>query len=272
MPYDYVAPRPPFRERMAYRMRILRVISRSEFKLKYAGSVLGYAWSLAKPMLYFAVLWVVFSGIFKTKLPHFPLYLLLGVVLYAYVVDAVTGTLPSIVTRGPLLRRIAFPPIVIPLAATLTAAMTFAVNCIAIVAFMAVSSIRPHLSWLLLIPLGLELYIFVTGVALLAATLFVRFRDVGHLWEVAASVLFFSSPIMYPVTILPRWAQNVVAFNPFVQILQDVRIVVLGADARAVRLLGAHGNHLFPIAIAGGLLVLGLWLHRRESPRFAELA
>src|SRR5918912_517068 len=101
MAYEYVAPRPPLRERLAYQARILRVISRSEFKLKYAGSLLGYAWSLGKPLLYFGVLWVVFSGLFKTTLHRFPLYLLLGIVLYTYVVDAVTGTLPSIGTRGP---------------------------------------------------------------------------------------------------------------------------------------------------------------------------
>jgi ABC-2 type transport system permease protein len=272
MSYVYVAPRPPLRERLAYQVRILRVISRSEFKLKYAGSLLGYAWSLGKPLLYFGVLWVVFSGIFKTTLHRFPLYLLLGIVLYTYMVDAVTATLPSIVVRAALLRRIAFPPLVIPLAATLTAAMTFAVNSIVVVAFIFINHVRPHPSWVLLIPLGIELYVFVVGISLIAATLYVRFRDVGHLWEVAASVLFFASPIMYPVTILPRWAQNIIAFNPFVQILQDVRRIVLGADANAVKLIGGHGNHVFPVAIAVALLAFGLWLHRRESPRFAELA
>ena len=166
------------------------------------------------------------------------MYLLIGVVLFTFFNDAVTASLPSIVARGPLLRRISFPPLVIPIATTLTAAMTFAVNCVAVAIFIVASQIPPELSWLLLIPLVLELYLFAIGVALLVSSLYVRFRDVGHLWEVFASVLFFATPIMYPVSILPTWAQHIIAFNPLVQVIQDSRDLVLGprrADDAAAR-------------------------------------
>lgn len=203
MTFAYLAPRPPLRERIAYRARVLSVMSRTEFKLKYAGSVLGYVWSLAKPLMYFTVLWLVFGNLFQTGIRRYPLYLLVGIVLYTFVADAVTATIPSIVSRGAMLRRIAFPPLVIPLASNVTAAMTFVANSLAIVVFIAASQITPRLQWLLLLPLLLELYVFVLGLSLLAATLFVRFRDIGQIWEVGSSLLFFSSPIMYPVTILP---------------------------------------------------------------------
>src|SRR6266576_3307434 len=128
MSFAYLAPRPGLRERLAYRARVLGVISRTEFKLKYAGSVLGYLWSLAKPLMYFAVLWLVFGNLFHTGIRRYPLYLLVGIVLYTFVADAVTATIPSIVSRSAMLRRISFPPLVIPVAANVTAAMTFLIN------------------------------------------------------------------------------------------------------------------------------------------------
>src|SRR6266508_5076173 len=228
---SYIAPRATLGERLAYDARILHVLSRSEFKLKYAGSVLGYVWSLAKPLMYFTVLWIVFGSLFKPGSQHFGLYLLIGIVLYTFLADAVSATLPSIVSGGPTLRRISFPPIVIPISTSLATAMTLVANCVAVAAFLAVSRIRPQLDWLLLVPLVLELYAFVLALAIVAATLFVRFRDVGQIWEVAASLLFFSAPIMYPITILPDWAQRLVQFNPFVQVMQDVRSLLLGTDA-----------------------------------------
>jgi ABC-2 type transport system permease protein len=270
--HRYIAPRATFGERLAYDVRILGVLSRAEFKLKYAGSVLGYLWSLAKPLMYFTVLWIVFGSLFKPGIERFPLYLLIGIVLYTFVADAVTATLPSIVSSGPTIRRIAFPPLVIPLATSLATAMTFLANCIAVALFLAFGRITPEPSWLLLVPLVLELYIFVVALALLASTLFVRFRDVGQIWEVASSLLFFSAPIMYPITILPGWAQRLVELNPFVQVLQDVRSVLLGSDLATGGVPARVDSRLFPIVITLGLLAVGLLVHRRESPRFAERA
>src|SRR5262249_38801209 len=132
--------------------------------------------------------------------------------------------------------------------------------------------IVPGPSWLLLVPLLVELYVFVFGLALLASTLFVRFRDVGQIWEVAATLLFFSAPIMYPITILPGWAQRLVELNPFVQVVQDVRTVLLGSDPATGGVPARVDGRLFPIAIALALLAIALIVHRRASPRFAERA
>jgi ABC-2 type transport system permease protein len=188
------------------------------------------------------------------------------------VVDAVSATLPSIVWNAPTLRRVSFPPLVIPLASTLAAAMTFLANCVAVALFLAVSRTTPEPDWFLVVPLLLELYAFVLGLALVFSTLFVRFRDVGQIWEVAASLLFFSAPIMYPITILPLWAERLAGLNPFVQVMQDVRLVLLGNDASLAGVTARVDSRLIPIAIALGMLALGLVLHRRESPRFAERA
>ena len=268
----YVAPQLPLRERLARQGRILRVLAKTDFKFKYAGSVVGYVWSLAKPLLYFAVLWIVFGNLFETTIDHFALYLILGIVLWTFVADAVTATYPSLVSRGAILRRIAFPAVVIPVAATVTALMSFGLNLVAVAVFIAGNRIEPNPKWILLAPLLLELYLFAFALSLIAATFYVRFRDVGQIWEVGATVLFFSAPIIYPVTLLPEWVGDIVAFNPFVQILQDVRRVILGPDAHAVQLLGPYGSHVAPLAVLGALLAIAAWAYRRESPRFAEIA
>jgi ABC-2 type transport system permease protein len=269
----YITARLTARERVAYDARIIGVLSRSEFKLKYAGSLLGYVWSLAKPLTYFTVLWVVFGSIFKSSIDRFPLYLLIGIVLNTFLIDAVSAALPSIVTKGATIRRISFPALVIPVATSLAAAMTFLANCVVVAVFLAVGGVQPGWDWLLLIPLLLELYLFVTAIALIASTLYVRFRDVGQLWEVTAALLFFIAPIMYPITVLPLWAQRLVELNPFVQVLQDVRSILLGSStAAADGMTPAVDNRLLPIAIAAALVAGALLLYRREAPRFAERA
>src|SRR5262249_13355041 len=251
----YIAARLTFRERVAYDARIIGVLSRSEFKLKYAGSLLGYVWSLAKPLTYFTVLWVVFGSIFKSSIDRFPLYLLIGIVLNTFLIDAVSATLPSIVSKGPTIRRISFPPLLVPLATSLAAAMTFLANCVVVVVFLAVAGLHPELDWLLLVPLLFELYALVVAVALIASTLYVRFRDVAQLWEVTAALLFFVAPIMYPITILPVWAQRLVELNPFVQVLQDVRAILLGPATAASAGVGSPvDSRLLPLMILGALV------------------
>jgi ABC-2 type transport system permease protein len=250
------------------------VLSRAEFRLKYAGSVLGYLWSLAKPLMYFTVLWIVFGSLFKPGIERFPLYLLIGIVLYTFMADAVTATLPSIVSSGPTIRRIAFPPLVIPLASSLATAMTFLANCVAVALFLVFGGIAPEPRWLLLVPLVLELYIFVLGLSLLASTLFVRFRDVGQIWELGVQLLFFASAIFYPIGILPTWAQKIAFLNPFVQVMQDIRHAVLGSsgpnDLTAGDVYAHAGGRLIPLAIVAAIAVVALAFFRREGRYFAE--
>ena len=270
---SYLTARPSQRERLAYDLRIVHVLARSEFRLKYAGSVLGYVWSLAKPLAYFTVLLARLREPLQVRVvERYPLYLLIGIVLNTFVVDAVTATLPSIVSSGPTIRRIAFPPIVVPLATTLAAAMTFLANCVVVAIFLGFSHVRPDLDWLLLVPLMVELYVFVVAIALVASTLYVRFRDIGQIWEVTTALLFFVAPIMYPITILSPRVQHLVELNPFVQVMQDVRTILLGSDAAKDGVGPLVDGRVFPIAIALALLAAALWLYRRESPRFAERA
>jgi ABC-2 type transport system permease protein len=262
------------RQALAHQVRVLRVIARIEFKLKYADSVLGYFWSIAKPLALFSVLYIVFGRFFKLNagFKHYPLYLLAGIVLWTFFIDATSLTLNSMVARGSLLRKLAFPRLVVPMSTTLTAGITFCVNLLVIAAFVAANRLTPHLSWLLVIPLLVELYVFTLGVGLILATLFVRFRDVGQVWELLGQLLFYASPIIIPVGYLPPWFQPISFLNPFVQIMQDVRRALIYdmPVTTATSVFGGHLGHAIPIVIAFATFAAGLIFFRRESPWFAE--
>jgi ABC-2 type transport system permease protein len=134
--------------------------------------------------------------------------------------------------------------------------------------------VTPRLEWFLVLPLLVELYAFCLGVGLALAALYVRFRDVGQIWELGSQLLFFASAIFYPIGILPVWAQKVAFLNPFVQIMQDVRHAVLGGpsgpnDLTAADVYGPVGR-LIPIVIAFALFAGALAFFRREGRYFAE--
>jgi len=181
----------------------------------------------------------------------------------------------SIVNRESVLRKLSFPRLVIPTAATLTAAITFGVNSVAVIVFLAWKGITPQPNWLLIVPLLIELYVFILGIALILATLFVRLRDISQVWELILQLLFYASPIIYPIGFLPEFMRKLVFLNPFTQVLQDLRSIVLYPDLppnriTAAQVFGSSGARLLPIAIGVGTLVLGFHIFRRDEPWMAE--
>jgi ABC-2 type transport system permease protein len=261
---------------LAYYLRVLRVVGAIEFKAKYEGAVLGYIWSLVKPLAYFGVLWLVFAHLLRTanQTEDFALFLLIGVLLFTFFADSVGVMLPSIVLGGSVLRRLAFPPILVPLSQSVGIFITFVVNLFAIAIVLGLQQVSPRLAWFAVLPLLAELYVLCVAVGLLAAALYVRFRDVSQIWELAVQLLFFASAIFYPIGILPDWAQKVAFLNPFVQIMQDVRHALLGQsgpnDLTAADVYAGYGGRAIPIAIAAALFFWALALFGREGRYFAQ--
>jgi ABC-2 type transport system permease protein len=261
--------------RLRYSLRVLRVVAGVEFKLKYTDSVLGVVWSVLKPLAYFTVLWMVFGRLFNqaSSFPHYPLFLLIGIVVYTFFVDATSTAIPSVVTAGSMIRRLSFPRQILPISTTLTSAITFAINLGVVVVFIAVSRVAPQWSWLLIPLLLVELYAFILGLAFLLSAAYVRFRDVGQVWELVVQLLFYASPIMYPVGFLPPWFQTIAFLNPLVQVIQDFRAVVVGSNQPHGTITAVYGSsfaRLLPVAIAFLILAVGFAFFRRRAPHFAE--
>jgi ABC-2 type transport system permease protein len=220
------------------------------------------------------MLYLVFGHLFRFNggVGHYPIYLLLGLVLWTYFADATTLGMPSIVKRRELISTLAFPRLIIPFSVTVTSAITLCLNLCTIVVFIAANRLEPSVRWLLLPLLLLELVVTTLGVSLILSTLFVRFRDIGQIWELVLQVLFYASPIIYPITLLPHWLRLVAFVNPFVQIVQDARAIVVPSSASitAADAYGSSLGELLPIAVALALLVGGYMFFRREEPWFAE--
>lgn len=260
---------------LAYVTRVLRVVSVADFKLKYADSALGYVWSVAKPLAYFAVLYTVFGRWFKLNqgFAHYPVYLLVGIVLWTFFLDTTNISMWSFVGNSSLLKKLAFPRIILPMATSMTTLLTFAINLVVLAVFIAIDGLVPEPRWIVLPFLVLELYLFTLAVSVILATLFARMRDIGQVWEVAGQLLFYASPIIYPVGFLPQWAQAIAFANPFVQTMQDIRALIV-PQTEAITVSQVYGSplaYLVPLTVLAAFIVVAWRLYRREEPYLAEL-
>ena len=256
-------------------LSLIRTLTITEFKLKFYGSVLGYLWQLLRPLMLFGILYLVFTQFVKfgEGVHHYPVVLLLGVVLYTFFAESVSNSVESVVGREPLVRKVDFPRLVIPMSVVGTALLNFGLNLIVVFVFALANGVDVQWRWLELPLLVGATAVLASGVAALVSALFVRYRDVKPISEVLLQVLFYATPIFYPIELVTeRTLQKLVLMlNPFAVIVQQARHAVVDPDAPSAHtVLGSWALLAVPIAIAIGLVVLGFWYFNREAPRIAE--
>jgi ABC-2 type transport system permease protein len=238
--------------------------------------VLGYLWQLVRPLMIFGVLYVVFTQIIRLggDVELYPVALLLGVVLFIFFSESTSGALGSLLEREALIRKVEFPRLAIPLSAVLTALMNVALNLIAVVVFLLVAGGRVRASWLELPFLVLALALFTTGLGMLLSALFVRYRDVKPIWEVVLQVLFYGSPVFYPIDVVieqSERAAKLMMLNPFAAIIQQGRHALIApSHPSAGDVLGSDLLLAVPVAITLGVVALGFWVFSRRAPGIAE--
>lgn len=259
--------------RYRYSGILLRELVRTDFKLRYQGSVLGYLWSLLRPLFLFLILYVVFVRFLKVgnNIPHYPVYLLLGIVLWNYFNEITTGSVASVVSKGDLIRKINFPKYVIVLAGCMSAFINLLLNAVVIAAFMVISGVAIGWDALWSIPLILELTVFAVAIGFFLSALFVKFRDVAYIWEVLMQAAFYATPILYPVAVLPLAAQKILLLNPVAQVIQDARHVLVTRQAiRLVDVYAIWSVILVPLGIVIVVSVFSVIYFRKSSKNFAE--
>jgi ABC-2 type transport system permease protein len=261
-------------ERYRYSAILLTQLVKTDFKLRYQGSVLGYVWSLLRPLLLFVILYFVFTKFLRVgkDVPYYPVYLLVGIVLWNYFVEVTTGSVSAIVGRGDLMRKINFPKYIVILAGSFSALINLLLNSVIIAAFMIITKvpIAPHV--LLVIPLVIELFIAALGVAFLLSALFVRYRDVSYIWEVVIQAAFYATPILYPMTLVSHQIAKYMILNPIAQIIQDVRYVLVTPQTQTIYQIYG-GNKiiwLIPVGLTLVTAVIASIYFRARSKYFAE--
>lgn len=254
---------------------LLWLISLNEFRKTFFGTALGYVWSLIRPLMLFAVLYVVFTKIIKFgEVPHYTVLLLFNVVLFGYFQEASGGAVGSVLAQEGIVRKTQFPRLVIPLSPGLVALFTLGLNMVAVLVFILASGITPMWTWLLFPVVLAPLLILTAGLSMLLSALNVRFRDVGIIWVVVAQALFYASPVIYPIDTpaIPETLRNLLLVNPLTPILEQGRHWIIDPNAPgAVAAAGGWAHMLPAIAVFVAVCVAGVWVFKREAPKIAEL-
>jgi ABC-2 type transport system permease protein len=254
---------------------LLWLMATTEFKRVYFGTVFGYLWSLMRPLMLFGVLLFVFTNVFKVgsqEAEFYPVLLLLGIVLFTFFQEATQHAVTSVSEQEGVVRKTQFPRLVIPLATVLTSAFNFGLNLIVVLVFVLAWGVDPTWTWLLFPLAVLALFVFTSALSMLLSVLFVRFRDVAILWTVLTQVLFYATPILYPIEALKNPdLERLLMFNPLAPIFQQVRHWVLEPDAPSAAAVAGGRVWLLPaLFLYVAICALGVWAFNREAPKIAE--
>lgn len=255
---------------------LLKELTKTDFKLRYQGSVLGYLWALLKPLMMFAILYIVFSKLLRigNDIPHYPVYLLTGTVLWSFFTECTAQGIQAIENRGDLLRKISFPKYIVVVSTTLTAVINLLINLVVVVAFALLNGVTPSFSWLMVPILILELYCLALGISLLLGSINVKYRDIASIWDVCIQALFYAVPIIYPISTVANTsalAAKIIILNPIAQVIQDVRYCLITTDTMTMwNFIESPIVKLLPIAIVFVALLYGAYVFRKRSRFFAE--
>jgi ABC-2 type transport system permease protein len=253
------------------------LLATTEFKRTYLDTALGYLWSVARPLLLFAVLVEVFTHIFRlgAQVLHYPVFLLFNMVLFGFFQEATTMAVPSIVGQEGIVRKTQFPRLAIPMAVVLTAFFNLLLNLVVVFAFILGFGVTPTWTWLLLPVILLMMSVVTLPVAMLVASLYPRFRDLGIIWSVFVTALFYATPILYPLEAATRRSHtlgDLIALNPLTPVLELARVWIIDPNAPypGTAAAGGVGHLLISIGLTIVLCVLAVRIFTREAPRIAE--
>lgn len=256
---------------------LLRELVVTDFKLRYQGSVLGYVWSLLKPMMLFAIMYAVFVHFlrFGDGIDHFAVTLLLGIVLWTFFLEATNQGMQAIVNRGDLIRKINFPKYIIVISGTISALINLLLNLVVVFAFMLIDGVDFGWSALLFPVSVLVLYVFSLGLAFLLSAVFVKYRDISHIWEVLMQGLFYGTPIIYPLQMviekMPEAAQYLM-LSPIATIIQDTRASLVGSTNVVTnsQIAPNIAFQIIPYLVVVVVCLVGFTYFKKAQKTFAE--
>ena len=241
------------------------MLAKTDLKMRYQGSWLGAIWVFLKPFCLFLVLNFVFSNLFFKDNPTYTIRLLVGLILWFFFAEATTVGMNSLLSKSEILKKIYVPKWIIIISATVHSALAFGFNLIILFIFLFAYNIFPNLLHIAMF----TVYVFlIYGISLsfsfLAAPLIVRFRDLNQIWEVLLQVLFYASPIIYPITAVPLKVQTLLYINPMTLLIEHSKVVLI--DNGIARL-----DHLLIfIAIFVPFLLGCLWYLKFASKNLIE--
>lgn len=246
---------------LKYRYLLLQLVSR-DFKVKYKRSFLGVLWSLLNPLLTMIILTLVFSKLFQSNIPNYPVYFLCGSVVFNYFAESTNLALGSVYSNASLIKKVYFPKYMFPLSKHLFSLINLLTSFIAVLLVMIATN-APFYStaFLFFIPI-FYLFVFSLGIGLLLSTTAVFFRDLAHLYGIFITALNFLTPVFYPIDIMPDYMQYYVGLNPITQIIQMLRQLIMLNEIPTIR------QNLVLSAISCVTFLIGVLVFRRKQDKF----
>lgn len=214
---------------------LLRELVVTDFKIRYEGSVLGYLWSLLRPLMLFGIMFIVFVHFlrFGEGIEHFAVSLLLAIVLWTFFTEATSQGMQAIVNRGDLIRKINFPKYIIVISGTLSALINLCLNLVIVLIFMLFDGVDFGWSALLFPAYVAILFAFALAIAFFLSAVYVKYRDVAHIWDVFLQALFYATPILYPVQMVMAFslfAAQLLLLSPIAVLFQEARASLVGSE------------------------------------------
>lgn len=241
---------------------LLRQLIARDFKTKYKRSILGVFWSFLNPLLTMSVQYVVFSTLFKSDIPNFALYLLIGIVCFNFFSEAVGMALTSIVGNAALITKVYVPKYIYPVSRVLSSTVNLLLSLIPLFAVMLFTgaAVRPAL---LLLPFGLFcLLVFSLGVGMFLATTMVFFRDTQFLWGVVSMLWMYITPIFYPESIIPDSIMPLYKCNPLYHIVRFIRIIMMDGVSPEPK------AYCLCLLVSFIPLLLGAFIFKKQQDKF----
>jgi len=250
-----------------YKELVLR-LAKTDFKLRYHGSVLGYVWAILKPLLFFTILNFVFSSVFNFKNSGTPLYsleLLTALLMFNFFAEGTSAGLASLISKAQLVTKIYVPRWTIVLASTLNSFFVFLANMIVLIGFFALYKKLPSFEGILFFIIYIIcLYILILAFSFLFSPLYVRFRDLSMIWEVIVSMLMYAAPIVYPLSLIPIHLQKLALFNPLAFIIHFAKQGLISNH------FATASQFIIMIASCIAIFIISVFVFRKSERKVAE--
>ncbi len=244
-----------------YRPLIRELVTR-DLKVKYRRSFLGYVWSILNPLLMMTVQTIIFSYMFRTDIPNYPLYLICGNTLFTFFNESANMGMVSILTSASLIKKVYIPKYIFPLSRVTSSFVNMSFSLVAVLLVMVFT--RSPFYWticLFWVPLVL-LFLFCCGMVLVLSALTVYFRDMQYLFGIVTLAWMYATPIFYPIEQLPGFAQKLMRLNPMYHFINLFRNLVMYGNIPGP-------NTWIACAVSSLLMLgLGLWVFRKLQRNF----
>jgi ABC-2 type transport system permease protein len=252
---------------------LLWLSASTDFRMRYVDTVFGYVWALMRPLFTFGIIFVFMRNIlnFGGRIENFAALLMINIILFQFFQEATTQGLRALSSKEGLVRKTQFPRIIIPLATSMTASMQLGFSLLVGYVLLMVMGLTPEPGWLLLPFLAMWMVALATATSLILSAAYVRVRDVAQIWGVISRALFWGSPILFPIELVPQGVRTIVALNPLTPIFVETRKAIIDPGAPGmVEATGSVALALVPVLLGIFICVFSMWYFVREAPSVAE--